>query len=223
MLALKGVTKTHRAGKIETAALASCDLHIQSGEFVAIMGPSGSGKTTLLNIAGLLERPDSGTITIDGVETGVMQDSEASRFRNTKIGFIFQSFNLLPDLDVRQNIMLPLRFKGIARARREEIVLEVADRFGLLSRLSHYPSQLSGGQQQRVAIARALAGQPLLLLADEPTGNLDSAMALEVLSIIEEVNAGGTTVLVVTHDEAIAKRAQRIIRVVDGRLAASQQ
>ena len=216
MLQMKQVSKVYRTEMVETHALRAMDLVVREGEFVAITGPSGSGKTTFLNIAGLLEEHTSGTYTLDGVDVHALRDRDRSRLRNEKIGFIFQSFNLIPDLDLFDNVDVPLRYRGFSRAERKKRINEALERVGLASRVRHYPAELSGGQQQRVAIARAIAGGPKLLLADEPTGNLDSQMAREVMQLLEDLNAQGTVVVIVTHDPAIAARAQRNVHIVDG-------
>jgi putative ABC transport system ATP-binding protein len=185
---------------------------------VAVTGPSGSGKTTFLNIAGLLEEFTGGEYWLDGVDVRGLNDNARSRLRNEKIGFIFQSFNLIPDLNLFDNVDVPLRYRGFAAADRKKRIEESLTRVGLSSRMKHYPSELSGGQQQRVAIARALAGSPRLLLADEPTGNLDSLMARGVLELLEEINRQGTTIVMVTHDPELAARAQRNVHVIDGQV-----
>jgi putative ABC transport system ATP-binding protein len=213
---MKQVSKVYRTAMVETHALRAMDLVVREGEFVAITGPSGSGKTTFLNIAGLLEEHTSGEYTLDGVDVHALRDRDRSRLRNEKIGFIFQSFNLIPDLDLFDNVDVPLRYRGFSRAERKKRIGEALERVGLASRVRHYPAELSGGQQQRVAIARAIAGGPKLLLADEPTGNLDSQMAREIMQLLEELNAQGTVVVIVTHDPEIAARAQRNVHIVDG-------
>ena len=216
MLEMHRVTKVYRTEQIETYALRSLDLHIKEGEFVAVTGPSGSGKTTFLSIAGLLEEFSGGDYMLDGEDVKHMSDSARSRMRNRAIGFIFQGFNLIPDLDVANNVGLPLRYRGLPAAECKERVEEALAEVGLSSRRRHFPNELSGGQQQRVAIARALAGRPRLLLADEPTGNLDSQMARAVMDLLEAANARGTTLILVTHDAELSNRAQRIVRIVDG-------
>jgi len=218
MLVMKNLSKVYRTDTVETHALRDFSLTVGDGEFVAVTGPSGSGKSTFLNIAGLLEERTSGSYELDGRDTSKLDDRERSKLRNEKIGFIFQSFNLIPELDVFDNVDVPLRYRGFdgkERARRIERVLEVV---GLGSRRKHLPSQLSGGQQQRVAIARALAGEPRFLLADEPTGNLDSQMAESVMDLLAEIHAKGTTIIMVTHEPSLASRAERNILVRDGRL-----
>ena len=216
MLHMKGVSKVYRTEMVETHALRALDLEVRAGEFVAVTGPSGSGKTTLLNIAGLLEERTGGEYMLDGVDVKNLDDRARSKLRNEKIGFVFQSFNLIPDLNLFDNVDVPLRYRGLPRADRKRRIEKALERVGLASRLRHYPAELSGGQQQRVAIARAIAGAPRMLLADEPTGNLDSAMAREVMQMLEDLNARGTIVVIVTHDPEIAARAQRNVHIVDG-------
>ena len=216
MLQMHAVTKVYRTELVETHALRALDLHVKEGEFVAVTGPSGSGKTTFLNIAGLLETFSGGTYTLDGQDVSGLSDDARSKLRNQKIGFIFQSFNLIPDLNLFDNVDVPLRYRGMSAAERRKRIEESLERVGLASRMKHYPAELSGGQQQRAAIARALAGSPRLLLADEPTGNLDSQMARSVLEMLEEINAAGTTIVMVTHDPELAARAQRNVHIVDG-------
>ena len=216
MLEMHQVTKVYRTELVETHALRSLDLQVKAGEFVAVTGPSGSGKTTFLNIAGLLETFTSGTYRLDGEDVSALNDNQRSRLRKQKIGFIFQSFNLIPDLNLFDNAEVPLRYRGIAAAERKRRIDEALARVGLSARAKHYPAELSGGQQQRAAIARALAGEPKLLLADEPTGNLDSQMARGVLEMLEEINRQGATIVMVTHDPELAARAQRNVHIVDG-------
>ena len=218
MLNMKNVSKIYRTEHIETHALSEFSLDVAKGSFVAVMGPSGSGKTTFLNLAGLLDTFEKGTYHLDGVDVSRLSDTEMSRIRNTKIGFIFQTFNLIPDLNVFDNVDVPLRYRGTSAAGRRTAIEEVLELVGLSSRAKHHPSQLSGGQQQRVAIARAMAGAPGLILADEPTGNLDSAMANEIMDLLEKVNETGTTIVMVTHDPELANRAERQLHVLDGRL-----
>jgi putative ABC transport system ATP-binding protein len=216
MLHMQAVSKVYRTELVETHALRSLDLHVRDGEFVAVTGPSGSGKTTFLNIAGLLEEFTGGTYTLDGEDVRGLSDDARSRMRNQKIGFIFQGFNLIPDLNLFDNVDVPLRYRGFDAAERRGRIEKALSQVGLGSRMKHYPTELSGGQQQRAAIARALAGSPKLLLADEPTGNLDSQMARGVLELLEEINAAGTTIVMVTHDPELAARAQRNVHIVDG-------
>lgn len=216
MLDMRQITKVYHTELVETHALRSFDLHVREGEFVAVTGPSGSGKTTFLNIAGLLETFTSGEFILDGENVRGLSDDARSRLRNHKIGFVFQSFNLIPDLNLFDNCDVPLRYRGMSANERKQRIEDALGRVGLGSRIRHYPSELSGGQQQRAAIARALAGSPRLLLADEPTGNLDSQMARGVMELLEEINAQGTTVILVTHDPELAARAQRNVHIVDG-------
>ncbi len=218
MLKMERVTKKYRADSVETRALDEIDIEVEEGEFVALMGPSGCGKTTFLNIAGLLDSFDSGTYRLDRLDVSSLSDSHMSRIRNEKIGFVFQSFNLIPDLDVYDNIDVPLRYRGMPAAERRQAIDSAIDRVGLSARKKHLPSQLSGGQQQRVAIARALVGRPRLILADEPTGNLDSQMAAEILGLLQEINDEGATIVMVTHDASIARQAARLIHIRDGRV-----
>src|SRR6185436_6474785 len=218
MLKMQSLSKVYRTEMIETYALREFNLDVREGEFVAVTGPSGSGKTTFLTIAGLLEAFTGGRYQLDGVDVSGMDDTQRSRMRNEKIGFIFQAFNLIPDLNVLDNIEVPLRYRGMKAAERQQRARDALARVGLSARERHYPAELSGGQQQRVAIARALAGSPRLLLADEPTGNLDSAMARSVMSLLEEINRQGTTIVMVTHDPELAARASRNVHVMDGQV-----
>ena len=218
MLSMQRIAKVYRTELVETHALRALDLEVREGEFVAVTGPSGSGKTTFLNIAGLLETFDTGSYVLDGEDVGGLDDDARSGVRNRKIGFIFQSFNLIPDLNVFDNVDVPLRYRRMPAAERRERITSALDLVGLSSRLKHLPSQLSGGQQQRVAIARALAGDPALILADEPTGNLDSLMARQVLDLLEQINDMGTTIVMVTHDPELARRAHRNVQVIDGQV-----
>jgi putative ABC transport system ATP-binding protein len=218
MLQMEKLQKVYRTEMVETYALRDFNLTVHEGEFVAVTGPSGSGKTTFLTIAGLLEAFSAGTYKLDGIDVSRMGDAERSRIRNEKIGFIFQAFNLIPDLNVLDNIEVPLRYRGFGAAERRKRAAEALARVGLSARGKHYPAELSGGQQQRVAIARALAGEPRLLLADEPTGNLDSAMARSVMELLEELHRDGATIVMVTHDPQLAARAQRNVHVIDGQV-----
>jgi putative ABC transport system ATP-binding protein len=221
MLDMQHISKVYRTDTVQTHALRDFSLHVEEGEFVAVTGPSGSGKTTFLNIAGMLEDFTSGTYRLDGRDVAGLSDDARSRIRNEKIGFIFQSFNLIPDLDVYDNVDVPLRYRGFRGSERKRRIESALERVGLMSRVRHLPSQLSGGQQQRAAIARALAGEPRFLLADEPTGNLDSEMADSVLGLLEEINAAGTTIVMVTHDPELSTRAPRNVQVLDGHLVQS--
>jgi putative ABC transport system ATP-binding protein len=219
MLKMRTISKIYRTDLIETHALRDFSLEVAAGEFVAVTGPSGSGKTTFLNVAGLLETFDTGTYELDGVDVSGLNDDKRSRLRNEKIGFIFQGFNLIPDLDVYDNVDVPLRYRRLKTPDRHERISSALELVGLGSRMKHMPSQLSGGQQQRVAIARAIAGDPAFLLADEPTGNLDSLMARQVMDLLEQINEMGTTIVLVTHDPELARRAQRNVHVVDGQIS----
>jgi putative ABC transport system ATP-binding protein len=219
MLKMHDVSKIYRTDLIETYALRRFSLEVSAGEFVAVTGPSGSGKTTFLNVAGLLETFDSGRYELDGTDVRHLSDDARSRLRNERIGFIFQSFNLIPDLNVQDNIEVPLRYRRLSTADRRERIQSALELVGLGSRAKHMPSQLSGGQQQRVAIARAIAGDPAFLLADEPTGNLDSLMSRQVMDLLEQINEMGTTILLVTHDPELARRAQRNVHLVDGQIS----
>src|SRR4051812_19198073 len=216
MFQMRDVSKVYRTEVVETHALRDLSLEVRAGEFVAVTGPSGSGKTTFLNIAGLLEELTGGEYLLDGVDVKGLNDHARSKLRNEKLGFVFQSFNLIPDLDLFDNVDVPLRYRGFSRGERKKRIESALERVGLASRTRHFPAELSGGQQQRVAIARAIAGDPKLLLADEPTGNLDSQMAREVMQLLEDLNAQGTVVVIVTHDPEIAARAQRNVHIVDG-------
>ncbi|WP_322399739.1 ABC transporter ATP-binding protein [Massilia luteola] len=218
MIRLHKVSKTYRTDKVETLALKDIDLSIDRGEFVAMMGPSGCGKSTLLNLIGLLDRPGQGSVEIDGAAIASYRDKDVARLRNRTFGFVFQSFHLIPDLRVIDNVELPLLYRSVSGGERRRLARAALERVGLGARMDHYPNQLSGGQQQRVAIARAIVGDPLVLLADEPTGNLDSKMGAEVIDILLKLNAEGTTVVMVTHDEHEARRVGRIVRVFDGQL-----
>jgi putative ABC transport system ATP-binding protein len=216
MLTMHNISKTFRTVTVQTNALRDFSLQIDEGDFVAITGPSGSGKTTFLNIAGLLETFDSGIYELDGKSVATLNDEQLSKLRNEKIGFIFQNFNLIPDLSIFDNVDVPLRYRGFNAAERKRRIESALERVGLGGRKEHLPSQLSGGQQQRAGIARALAGEPRFLLADEPTGNLDSHMAEGVLDLLEEINRGGTTIIMVTHDPELAQRAKREVKMRDG-------
>ncbi|HZO22649.1 MAG TPA: ABC transporter ATP-binding protein [Steroidobacteraceae bacterium] len=218
MLNMQHVGKVYRTDLIETHALRDFSLEVTAGEFVAVTGPSGSGKTTFLNVAGLLETFETGTYSLDGSDVTRLSDDARSRLRNEKIGFIFQSFNLIPDLNIHDNVDVPLRYRGLQASDRHERISSALELVGLASRTKHMPSQLSGGQQQRVAIARAIAGDPAFLLADEPTGNLDSLMARQVMELLEQINEMGTTIVLVTHDPELARRAHRNVHVVDGQI-----
>ena len=216
MLQMTNVSKVYRTDTVETHALREFSLTVNEGEFVSVTGPSGSGKTTFLNIAGLLEDLSGGSYELDGRDISGLNDKARSKVRNEKIGFIFQSFNLIPELSIFDNVDVPLRYRGFKAAERRKRIEESLELVGLASRLEHMPAQLSGGQQQRVAIARALAGEPRFLLADEPTGNLDTNMADSVMDLLGEINSTGTTIIMVTHEMTLATRAARNIFVRDG-------
>jgi putative ABC transport system ATP-binding protein len=219
MLRMRGLRKVYRSGLIETEALAGLSINVARGEFLAIMGPSGSGKTTFLSVAGLLDGFDDGQYHLDGEDVHGLPDARLSRLRNRKIGFIFQSFNLIPDLDVFDNVDVPLRYRGMGAAERAERIERTLASLGLTARIRAVPGQLSGGQQQRVAIARALAGSPQLLLADEPTGNLDSSSARQIMDLLERINdEEKMTIVMVTHDQELAARAHRRLHLLDGRI-----
>jgi putative ABC transport system ATP-binding protein len=223
MIALQAVSKIFRTDLVETQALRSFTLQVDTGEFVAITGHSGSGKTTLLNVVGLLEEFDAGSYTLDGQDVTSLNDNERSRIRNEKIGFIFQGFNLIPDLNIYDNVEEPLHYRGMPAQERRQRIMRSLERVGLSARMRHIPSQLSGGQQQRAAIARAISGDPRVILADEPTGNLDTTMSNQIMDLLQEVNAAGTTIVMVTHNPELAQRAHRQIHVVDGQIAQIHQ
>lgn len=219
MLKMTHISKVFRTDLVETHALRDISLNVAEGEFITITGPSGCGKTTFLNIAGLLETWTDGQYLLDGQDVSKLSDYQRAKLRNQKIGFIFQSFNLMPDLNLFDNVDVPLRYRGMKAAERKERIDRALDSVGLLSRKKHLPSQLSGGQQQRVAIARALVGEPRFLLADEPTGNLDSNTAEGVMELLQSINAAGTTIIMVTHDPSLASRSARNIHFLDGYIA----
>jgi putative ABC transport system ATP-binding protein len=221
MIRLESINKVYRTERVETLALQNINLDVTDGEFVSIMGPSGCGKSTLLNLIGLLDAPSSGRLTLDGAPVNGAGDKSLARLRNEKLGFVFQSFHLVPDLTVLDNVEIPLLYRSVSGAERKKLALAAIEAVGLSSRVHHFPTQLSGGQQQRVAIARAIAGKPRILLADEPTGNLDSQMGEEIMTILHDLNRNaGTTVVMVTHDERFAQRTDRIVRLFDGRQVA---
>ena len=220
MIKLDNVSKTYRTDKVETLALKDISLHVKKGDFLSIMGPSGCGKSTLLNVIGLLDTPGSGTVHVDGAQVTSYRDKDVARLRNKTFGFIFQSFHLINDLSALDNVELPLLYRKMSSAERKRRAQAALEKVGLGARMEHYPNQLSGGQQQRVAIARAMVGEPSVLLADEPTGNLDSQMGAEVMDQLLKLNAEGTTVVMVTHDEQEARRGSHIVRVFDGQLVA---
>ena len=216
MLRTENLTKVFRTEEVETTALNGVNIEVKDGEFVAVMGPSGCGKSTLLSILGLLDNPTGGKYYLDGEEVGHLREKDRTRFRKGRIGFVFQSYNLIEELTVEENIDLQLRYLGIGRKERRERVLEILRKVNLSQRAGHYPQQLSGGQQQRVAIARAVVGRPRLILADEPTGNLDSKNGLEVMELLSNLHAEGSTIVMVTHSQHDAAYADRIINLFDG-------
>jgi putative ABC transport system ATP-binding protein len=217
MIHLQNIEKVYRTDTVETLAVNSISLDIAKGEFLSIMGPSGCGKSTLLNIMGLLDLPSKGNISIDGKDIRNMKDQELANFRNHKLGFIFQSYHLINDLQVLDNVELPLLYRKGSEKDRKQLATEALEKVGLSNRLKHFPTQLSGGQRQRVAIARAIVGKPQIILADEPTGNLDSAMGDEIMDILINLNKNeGTTIVMVTHDENMARKTHRLVRLFDG-------
>ncbi len=218
MIEFQGVTKVFERGCVEIRALDCVSFYVEKGEFLAVMGPSGSGKSTLMNILGCLDRPTSGHYLLEGEDTANFDDDELALLRNQRIGFIFQTFNLLPRFSSQKNVELPLVYSGISRAERQRKAQEALAAVGLRERLDHWPKELSGGEQQRVAIARAIVNRPWIILADEPTGNLDSHSGDEVMDVFEDLNRAGTTVIVVTHNPRVAKRARRVIHLMDGRV-----
>jgi putative ABC transport system ATP-binding protein len=220
MIELENITKIYRMGKVEVPALRGITLTIKEGEMVALVGASGSGKSTLMNIIGFLDKPTLGRYTLDGVDVSRLNDNKLAELRNKKIGFVFQTFNLLPRTSASSNVELPLIYSG---SRRSKLAVEALERVGLAGRANHKPTELSGGEQQRVAIARALVNNPTVILADEPTGNLDSAASTEIISIFRQLNHEGITVLLVTHEPDIAEQAQRIIRLLDGKIISDEK
>ncbi len=216
VLQLTNIDKTYRTSSVETLALNNINLHVEKGEFISVMGPSGCGKSTLLNIMGLLDEPSGGEISIDGSRVINYRDKELAQLRNEKLGFIFQSFHLINDLSVLDNVEIPLLYRKTSAKVRRELAQEALEKVGLSNRMKHFPKQLSGGQKQRVAIARAIVGRPEIILADEPTGNLDSVMGNEILDILQNLNGDGATIVMVTHDDAMAQRTHRLVRLFDG-------
>ena len=218
MIQLSEVEKVYRTDRIETLALSNINLSVDKGEFISVMGPSGSGKSTLLNVIGLLDEPTAGEVSLNGRHINTYADRYVARIRNEEVGFIFQTFHLIADLNVVDNVEVPLLYRrGLSGRERRRMAVEALDRVGLSSRLRHFPAQLSGGQQQRVAVARAIVGRPQILLADEPTGNLDSHMGNEIMAILDALNEEGTTIVMVTHDQGLADRTRRTVRLFDGR------
>jgi putative ABC transport system ATP-binding protein len=218
LIKLEGLAKIFRTEEVETHALSNIDLEIQKGEYIAVAGPSGCGKSTLLSILGLLDSPTEGKYWLDGKPVAKLSENERTRIRNCEVGFIFQAFNLIGDLTVQENVALPLTYRGMLAKEREQRVRRSLERVGLAHRMKHYPAQLSGGEQQRVAVARALAGEPFILLADEPTGNLDSKNGEAVMGLLRELHNEGATICIVTHDHHYAGFAERTIHLLDGRI-----
>lgn len=219
MLKMNNVSRIYRSETIQTHALRDFSLNVNEGEFIAVTGPSGSGKSTFLNVAGLLDTYDKGSYHLDGIDVGGLSDNELSRLRNEKIGFIFQNYNLIPDYSIFDNVDMPLRYRGFSTAERKRRIESALEKVGLAARQNYLPSQLSGGQQQRVAIARALAGEPKILLADEPTGNLDSLMARQVMELLHQLNKEGATIIMVTHDPDQARELNRNVQIIDGQIS----
>ncbi|SIS58929.1 ABC transporter ATP-binding protein [Alicyclobacillus vulcanalis] len=218
MIRLVGVTKSYTVGDQVVRVLKGIDLEVHKGEFVALMGPSGSGKSTLMHILGLLDQPDAGTYELNGQSVSVLTARELARLRNESIGFVFQNFHLIPRMSALRNVELPMVYRGVPRAKRRARAMELLERVGMKDRMHHLPNALSGGQRQRVAIARALANDPPLLLADEPTGALDQQTGAEILGILQDLNAAGRTIVVITHDPHVARAGQRILYMVDGEI-----
>jgi putative ABC transport system ATP-binding protein len=218
VIQLKRVTKTYTMGDTKVHALAGVDLDIMQGEFIAILGPSGSGKSTLMHAVGALERPSTGKIIVDGIDISDLSESEVAAVRGKKIGFVFQQFNLIPTISAEQNVSLPLLFQGVPTKERSKRAKDLLKQVGLGDRTHHKPSELSGGQQQRVAIARALANKPPIILADEPTGNLDTKTGKEIMNLLQELHKSGRTIILVTHDKSLIKFAQRVIYLRDGKI-----
>lgn len=223
MLHIEGLTKQYKTDEVELFALKNINVHVSKGEFVAIVGPSGSGKSTFMNMLGCLDRPTSGSYVLDGIEVTRLKDKELAGVRNQKIGFVFQSFNLLPRASSLRNVEIPMLYAGVGITERKKRATAALQRVGLGQRMGHKPSQLSGGQRQRVAIARALVNQPAIVLADEPTGNLDSRSSMEVMTIFQELHAQGVTILLVTHEADIAQHAERVITFKDGCIIKDEQ
>jgi putative ABC transport system ATP-binding protein len=223
LISIRELRKTYQMGEVEVRALDGVDLAIEAGEYVAIMGPSGSGKSTLMNLIGCLDTPTSGSYVLNDQPVSGLEDADLARIRNREIGFVFQTFNLLPRATALANVELPLIYARIATSGRRQQAHEALDRVGLGDRIKHQPNELSGGQRQRVAIARALVNRPSILLADEPTGNLDSRTSEEIMTLFDELNSAGNTILIVTHEEEIAAHCRRVVRLLDGRVVSDQE
>jgi putative ABC transport system ATP-binding protein len=223
VIEIHDIVKNYQVGSVIVRALRSLSVNIDKNEYVAIMGPSGSGKSTLMNLIGCLDTPTSGSYSLNGTDVSKMEDNMLAEIRNKEIGFIFQTFNLLPRYTALENVTLPLIYAGIPRAEREEQAIETLDQVGLADRMTHKPNELSGGQRQRVAIARALVNKPSIILADEPTGNLDSKTSIDIMGLLDEIHKKGNTVIVVTHEEEIANHAARIIKLIDGMISTDLQ
>lgn len=223
IITLEKIAKDYRIGKIIIHALSSITTKISKNEYVAIMGPSGSGKSTLMNLIGCLDTPTTGTYVLNGQDVSKMEDNQLADIRNNEIGFVFQTFNLLPRYSALENVMLPLVYAGIPKAKRIERATEVLNSVGLSDRIAHKPNELSGGERQRVAVARAMVNHPSIILADEPTGNLDSKTSIDIMNLIDDIHDLGNTIILVTHEEDIARRAERIIRLIDGNIASDVQ
>ncbi len=223
VIEIQDIVKNYQVGTVIVRALRSLSLSINRNEYVAIMGPSGSGKSTLMNLIGALDTPTAGTYMLNGTDVSQMEDNMLAEIRNKEIGFIFQTFNLLPRYTALENVTLPLIYAGVPKAEREAKSIEVLRQVGLEDRMTHKPNELSGGQRQRVAIARALVNKPSIILADEPTGNLDSKTSIDIMMLLDEIHTNGNTVIVVTHEEDIARHAARIVKLVDGQIATDIQ
>jgi putative ABC transport system ATP-binding protein len=219
VIEIQDIVKNYQVGSVIVRALRSLSVTINRNEYVAIMGPSGSGKSTLMNLIGCLDTPTSGSYLLNGTDVSKMEDNMLAEIRNKEIGFVFQTFNLLPRYNALENVMLPLIYAGIPKVEREKLARATIEQVGLTDRMTHKPNELSGGQRQRVAIARALVNKPSIILADEPTGNLDSKTSIDIMGLLDEIHSNGNTVIVVTHEEDIAKHAARIIRLIDGQVA----
>jgi putative ABC transport system ATP-binding protein len=222
VIEINNIVKNYQVGTVIVRALRNVSLNIEKNEYVALMGPSGSGKSTLMNLLGCLDTPTKGEYILNGTDVSKLEDNQLAEIRNKEIGFIFQTFNLLPRYTALENVMLPLIYAGIPKAEREKIATDVLDQVGLLDRMTHKPNELSGGQRQRVAIARAMVNKPSIILADEPTGNLDSKTSLDIMKLLKDIHSNGNTVILVTHEEDIALHAKRIVRLLDGEVSSDK-